>query len=1390
RTSVARWPDTTFSVGFQTEIIAIPEPRRSDYVAESSSDIDKFINKTIKDFIKKNEKLNEKLFKHRIVIYHGEVKGAVYQNGVSASSSTAISKELLQSLNAEYYALGHIHMPQEIFPNAWYPGSACPKNFGETHDGHYNLVTIEEGNTKVEQVSFGLPWYVTFYERPDNFIEGNPHQNENANIRFVFDCTKEERKQMNIKAYADEIKERLRALSVKIEPNVIESDTVPVSEVSKRKSIVEKMTEYVKEKQLKMPKYAKELLQDIEDNTLAKLAYPQHSFELLSLSLRGAIGIRDGQHKEDFELNFETMEDGVVCLCGNSGRGKCITGDSLILSNNGFEIIGSYDNKKMGFTPFKKQLYSERNNIAESSHFYAEEVSKTIKIENSIGMELEGTPEHPVLVFMPDCTYQFKKLSEITTDDYVCIPRGMNVFSNEHYKFSFKPFIWRATKNIKTPIEMNTSLAKFLGYYIANGSHTNNCIQFSTKNEIIAKDYINCVQELFNIEVELPTGKSFNYRIYSSVVKQFLEYIFNSELTTGRYKTIPACILQGTQEEQRAFITAIFDCDASLCKNIFEFSSASKQVVFCLQNMLLNFGIISSLKKKKVKGYDWVYYRLVISSLGVDNLFYKVLKNSKKYNYTRSVDANTNIDVIPYIPRVIREKIPVDRSGKIKSVNGKKYLNPFVNSILQKRKNISYGKLDTLISLSLPCNAPEVKEINKLLRDISAKFYFYSKVKSIEYINEPKIVYDFTIPTTHRFYSNGYISHNSTLIENCHPYPCMLTREGTLKDHFYLKDSHRILIYKDENGLFYKISILIDGKTATGKTSYFVETSKDRESWKSVPDVDGSSDAYKKWVDSTFGSIDVFLRTAFFAKEQTKGTPDISVTTKSERMELLSKLAGTEHLKEVSLVAKDKRKEMEKSISKLSDEVEDSEYLEEDIEENEKAVKAWNKELEKTNTSITSLETEIAALRIKDTEYQKSKALAEANKALYDQYQKQFEEKQKTFEEYDDALSSYETIEKIAEYKKLSAENKKKIPEFQKKIRDKRDEVSKKTEELNKLLKEKDKQRKEYNRLSTEIKLVEQQIVPISDVCPTCGAKLSDKKYAELNQTVEENKKKLDELTTERCKYIVEDDDKDWNIVPVKSKIDELNKEISNLDIALMEMIDTSDSAESFIESYSELEKFSDMTKDEIEEKSNTLKAEAQELDQKMDNIIYEDCAEDVTEELKEKEQELKDATDKKSELAALIKSAEKENEKYRKELKASESKRKELKELEAKVTAYNFIEDAFSNNGIPAIELRESAPEIADITNKILKESYGSKFEIRFGSTNELKTNRKANEDFNILVYDSENDDEKTIDLVSSGEKIWIKQALFYALSIVQMNRTGFNFRTRLIDESDGSLV
>lgn len=928
------------------EFICIPEPRRSDYVSDSIAATNDLINKRLQTFI---EHRSIKPLVSRIVIYHGEVKGAVYQNGVSASSPTAISKELLQSLNADYYALGHIHLPQEVFKNAWYSGSACPKDFGETHDGCYNLVTIDNEGTKVEQVSFGLPIYQTYRV---NYPFENPHGDwSNYHIRLQFDCTREERKALNLKQLSDNIKEDTHALSVKLEPSVIETEAASKSEVSKHKSIVEKMTEYAKEKGVKLPKYSKELLQEIQDNTLIKLSYPQHSFELLSLSLRGAIGIRDGQHKENYELNFEEMEDGVVCLVGHMGAGK------------------------------------------------------------------------------------------------------------------------------------------------------------------------------------------------------------------------------------------------------------------------------------------------------------------------------------------------------------------------------------------------------------------------------------------------------STILENCHPYPKMLTRNGTLKDHFYLRDSHRILIYKDENGLYYKISMLIDGKNQSGTVSYFVKTSENRNTWKPLPNVDGSLKSYEDWVNQTFGSIDIFLRTAFFAKEPTKEATDISSTTKGERMELLSKLAGTEHLKEVSRLARESRKALEKEIEKLDIEIESFSFYEDSIKVNEQSIEASSKEKDEQLKQVSNLESTVTELKTKDKEYQKVKATAEANARLCEKYNADLDNYQMNLQAYEDALKNFETIEELVVCQKTIKSNNDKISEKQKKVSALHSEIEEFQEDLAKEEIERNQNISKYNQIQAELKIVESQIVPVEEVCPTCGAPLSDKKVKELLSAVKENESKRDDLIKQLAKYNIDEDYWTSVINPIKSKIKEARTSVDLLIAGMESLKKENESCADFIQNNSGYQDFVGLSKEDIQNNVLTLKKDMTEAEAKIDELSRKQTVEDVSEELNKAEAELKQKQARIAELSATIKAAEKENEKYRKALESISDKKKELAVLKGKTLAYDFIEESFGNNGIPAIELRESAPEIADVANKILKDSYGNKFEIRFGSTSELKANRKSNEDFNILVYDTENGDEKTIDLVSSGERIWLKQALFYAFSIVQMNRTGFNFRTRLIDESDGSL-
>ena len=143
----------SFITDENVDLLCLPEPRRSDYVKKTSKEIDTLIKEQYTNVIKNTQKGLRPL----IILYHGDIESAVYQNGFKVSTQTAISQELLKSTNADYIACGHVHKKQELFENCWYSGSCYLKNSGETHDCGYNLVTIENGKTTVECISFGFP---------------------------------------------------------------------------------------------------------------------------------------------------------------------------------------------------------------------------------------------------------------------------------------------------------------------------------------------------------------------------------------------------------------------------------------------------------------------------------------------------------------------------------------------------------------------------------------------------------------------------------------------------------------------------------------------------------------------------------------------------------------------------------------------------------------------------------------------------------------------------------------------------------------------------------------------------------------------------------------------------------------------------------------------------------------------------------------------------------------------------------------------------------------------------------------------------------------------------------------------------------------------------------
>ena len=99
-------------------------------------------------------------------------------------------------------------------------------------------------------------------------------------------------------------------------------------------------------------------------------------------------------------------------------------------------------------------------------------------------------------------------------------------------------------------------------------------------------------------------------------------------------------------------------------------------------------------------------------------------------------------------------------------------------------------------------------------------------------------------------------SGKSTLLNNLQPYLMLADRDGKLQDHFYLKNSHRILKL-EMNEKVYECKVLIDGLTGAAE-AYLTENGE--------PLNDGKLTTYKEQVNHIFGTPETFFNSRFSAQ--------------------------------------------------------------------------------------------------------------------------------------------------------------------------------------------------------------------------------------------------------------------------------------------------------------------------------------------------------------------------------------------------------------------------------------------------------------------------------------------------------------------------------------------
>lgn len=121
-------------------------------------------------------------------------------------------------------------------------------------------------------------------------------------------------------------------------------------------------------------------------------------------------------------------------------------------------------------------------------------------------------------------------------------------------------------------------------------------------------------------------------------------------------------------------------------------------------------------------------------------------------------------------------------------------------------------------------------------------------------------------------------------------------------------------------------------------------------------------------------------------------------------------------------------------------------------------------------------------------------------------------------------------------------------------------------------------------------------------------------------------------------------------------------------------------------------------------------------------------------------------------------------------------------------ISDYSLLAKACSNDGVIALELDDAAPSIAAIVNDLLRACYGVRYSVRL-DTQAQKADGSMREAFDIIVYDAETGEERSITEMSGGQLSWMEDAITRGICLFNIHRSDRIFGTLYSDEKDGAL-
>ncbi|HTO44828.1 MAG TPA: DNA repair protein, partial [Burkholderiales bacterium] len=131
---------------------------------------------------------------------------------------------------------------------------------------------------------------------------------------------------------------------------------------------------------------------------------------------------------------------------------------------------------------------------------------------------------------------------------------------------------------------------------------------------------------------------------------------------------------------------------------------------------------------------------------------------------------------------------------------------------------------------------------------------------------------------------------------------------------------------------------------------------------------------------------------------------------------------------------------------------------------------------------------------------------------------------------------------------------------------------------------------------------------------------------------------------------------------------------------------------------------------------------------------------------------------------------------------------RAEVSRIEGELGWWNLLTKALGNDGVIALCVDDAGPELSRLANDLLLACYGPRFTVSIRTQVET-VKRELREGFDVVVFDAETGQAKSVAVMSGGERIWINEALTRAIALYLARSSGRRYETLFCDEADGAL-